>query len=254
MDTEQQKRYARQIALPGIGPEGQEKLLAARVLIIGMGGLGSPAAIYLATAGVGHLVLSDYDRVELSNLQRQIVHNTQDIGELKVASARQHLQLLNPDLKITTLDYQLVDEELHSQIQQADVVLDCSDNFSTRFAINRVCVKTGTPLVSGAAIGFEGQISVFLPDQADSPCYHCIYQDNGQEGDSCSQLGILAPLVGVIGSMQAVEALKLLLGIGDKLCGRLLLLDGLHMDWRTLKVRRDPKCAVCGQVSHENTV
>ncbi len=246
MNPAQQQRYGRHIALPQLGEAGQARLLAARVLIVGMGGLGSPAALYLAASGVGHLVISDFDRVELSNLQRQIAHSTADIGESKVSSAQQRLHGINPEVQITALDYALDDDELHAQIQAADLVLDCSDNFSTRFAINRACVATGTPLVSGAAIRFEGQVAVFMPGLAHSPCYQCLYKDLGDEGDSCARIGVFAPLVGVIGSLQAMEALKVLLGIGDSLCGRLLLLDGLHMEWRTLNLPRDPACPVCG--------
>lgn len=246
MTPQQQQRYARHIALPHIGRAGQEKLLNSRVLIIGMGGLGAPAAIYLASAGIGHLVLSDYDRVELSNLQRQIVHTQNTIGAPKVASAKQHLLSLNPEIQITGLDYQLEANELLQQIESADLVLDCSDNFATRFALNRACVKAQTPLVSGAAMRYEGQISVFKPAQAGSPCYQCLYQDNGEDGESCSQIGILAPLVGVIGSLQAMEAIKVLLNAGEDLCGRLLLVDGLTQEWRTLKIRQDPACQVCG--------
>jgi len=246
MNVQQKQRYARHIALPHIGIEGQETLLNSRVLIIGMGGLGAPASIYLASAGIGHLVLSDYDRVELSNLQRQIVHTENTIGKPKVASAKQHLLSLNPEIEITGLDYQLEDDELLEQVKHADVVLDCSDNFATRFAINRACVATQVPLVSGAAIRYEGQISVYKPAQAESPCYQCLYQDTGADGDTCSQIGILAPLVGVVGSLQAMEAIKVLLNVGDDLCGRLLLVDGLTQEWRTLKIRKDPKCAVCG--------
>ncbi len=247
MNSAQQARYARHIALPQIGAAGQEKLLNARVLIIGMGGLGSPAAIYLATAGVGHLVISDYDRVELSNLQRQILHNHASIGTTKVASAQQHLLSLNPDLRVTALDYQLDEAELAEQTQLADLVLDCSDNFATRFAVNRACVQARTPLVSGAAIRYEGQLAVFKPAHADSPCYQCLYQDTGADGDTCTQIGVFAPLVGVIGCLQAAEALKVLLGVGEDLGGRLLLVDALTQEWRTLRVRKDPKCAVCGQ-------
>ncbi len=247
MNTQQEQRYARHIALPHIGISGQEQLLASRILIIGMGGLGAPASIYLATAGIGHLVLSDYDWVELSNLQRQIIHRQVDIGSSKVASAQQHLLSLNPEIEITGLDYQLEDEELLNQVQQADVVLDCSDNFSTRFAVNRACMSAKTPLVSGAAIRYEGQIAVFNPLVPDSPCYQCLYQDMGDEGDTCSRLGILSPMVGVIGSLQAMEAIKVLLKIGEDLCGRLLLVDGFTQEWRRLTVRKDPACPVCSQ-------
>ena len=232
-------RYSRHTALPQIGEAGQATLATSRVLIIGLGGLGSPAALYLASAGVGHLVLSDFDRVEDSNLQRQIIHTLDDIGAAKVASAQRHLKAINPDIQITGLDYALSETELAQQVQWADVVLDCSDNFASRFALNRACVVHKTPLVSGAAIRFEGQLSVFDARQANSPCYQCLYPDDGSEGESCQVMGILAPVVGVIGSLQAVEALKVLLNIGEVAIGRLLLFDGLQQTWRSLKIKRD---------------
>jgi adenylyltransferase/sulfurtransferase len=246
MNNLEMQRYSRQIQLPHVGEIGQDKLLKSRVLIVGLGGLGSPAALYLAAAGVGHLVICDYDRVELSNLQRQILHTTDHLGETKASSALQRLTAQNPDIQITALDYLLDDEMLEKQVELADVVLDCSDNFPTRFAINRACVKAKKPLVSGAAIRFEAQISVFDPRQSLSPCYECIYKDIGGEGDTCSRLGIFAPLTGVIGSLQAAEALKLLLNIGETLCGKLLIMDALTMEIRILKVPKDTACPTCG--------
>ena len=246
MDDPQLLRYSRQILLPQIGLEGQQKLLATRVLIIGVGGLGSPVAMYLAASGVGHLVLVDYDMVELSNLQRQIAHTTDRIGMHKVNSAQQSLAALNPDVQVTAIAGQLDPEALLEQVQLADAVVDCSDNFATRFALNRVCVANRTPLISGAAIRLEGQVAVFRADRADTPCYRCLYKDMDELGDSCSQTGVLAPLVGIIGSIQATETIKVLLDIGETLTGRLLILDALSMEWRSIKLRKDPDCPVCG--------
>ncbi len=244
MNKEQLSHYSRQIRLPQIGEQGQQRLLDSRALIIGMGGLGSPAAMYLAAAGVGHLVISDFDRVEPSNLQRQIVHRAVDIGEAKAESASRTLRALNPDVEITGIDWQFDDDELEEQVRLGDVVLDCSDNFPTRFAVNAACVKTKTPLVSGAAIRMEGQATTFLPDDK-SPCYRCLYREEGAEYESCAAEGILAPMVGVIGTIQAVEAIKVLAGTGETLCGRLLLFDGNAMEFHTVKLPRDPKCPVC---------
>lgn len=240
----QRARYSRQIILPQVGIEGQQRLLRARVLIIGAGGLGSPVAMYLAAAGVGHLVLVDYDRVDLSNLQRQILHATADLGRSKVASARDTLQGLNPEVRISTVEHQLEGDELLEQARAADLVVDASDNFETRFALNAACVAAGTPLVSGAAIRMEGQVSVFRPG---GPCYRCLYREDGELQQSCAENGVLAPLVGVIGTMQALEAVKILMGIGEDLSGRLLVFDGLTAEWRSLKLRRDPDCPVCGE-------
>ncbi|MGD8912974.1 MAG: molybdopterin-synthase adenylyltransferase MoeB, partial [Candidatus Thiodiazotropha sp.] len=211
---------------------------------IGLGGLGSPAAMYLAAAGVGTLVLVDFDQVDLTNLQRQIVHTTARIGESKVASARETLQALNPECRVEIIAKHLDEAELKQQTEEADLVLDCSDNFTTRFAINKACYETGTPLVSGAAIRMEGQISVFSGEPG-GPCYHCLYPDEGEMDETCSANGVLAPLVGVIGSLQAVEAIKQLTGAGTTLHGRLLLLDALEMEWRTLRLTADPACPVC---------
>lgn len=253
LSDQQLLRYSRQIMLPEVDIDGQQAWLDSRVLIIGLGGLGSPAAIYLAAAGVGHLVLVDDDDVDLTNLQRQIVHTTERVGEAKVASARQTLAALNPEIRIDTLACRLEGEQLLEQVRAADLVLDCSDNFTTRFALNRACVEAKTPLVSGAAIRFDGQISVFDPRIDGAPCYQCLYREGVDEQLSCSESGVFAPLVGIIGAMQAAEALKVLAGIGETLVGRLLLLDGRRMEWRMLKLRRDPGCPVCaakmGQVA-----
>ncbi len=249
MDDPQLLRYSRQILLPQIGLEGQQRLLAARVLIIGVGGLGSPVAMYLAASGVGHLVLVDYDMVELSNLQRQIVHTSDRLGMHKVASAQHTLAALNPEVQVTAIAGQLDPEALVEQVQLADAVVDCSDNFATRFALNRVCVANKTPLISGAAIRLEGQVAVFRADRLDTPCYRCLYKDMDELGDSCSQTGVLAPLVGIIGSIQATETIKVLLDIGETLTGRLLILDALSMEWRSIKLRKDPDCPVCGSAA-----
>ncbi len=245
MDDELLTRYSRHILLPQVGIEGQQKLLAARVLIVGMGGLGSPLAMYLAASGIGHLAIADFDRVELSNLQRQIIHRTDDIGRTKVDSARATLLGLNPTIKITPLPERMSEDVLREQIALADVVADASDNFTTRFALNAACVIARKPLVSGAAIRMEGQVTVFRADLTDSPCYRCLYQEQGETRENCSQLGVLAPLLGIIGSVQATEVIKVLLGIGETLQGRVLLLDALRMEWRSLRLRKDPVCPVC---------
>ena len=247
MNDEKLLRYSRQIMLPQISIEGQQKLLDARVLVIGMGGLGSPVAMYLAAAGVGHLVIVDDDQVDLSNLQRQISHGTRDIGRPKVDSARESLLELNPGITITAINHRLERLELSEQADAADVVVDATDNFSTRFLINEVCVATHTPLVSGAAIRLDGQVAVFRNDLDNSPCYHCLYKDEDNEEQLCSENGVLAPLVGIIGSMQALEAIKVLVGFGEDLNGRLLILDAAYMEWRSLKLKKDPHCPVCNK-------
>ncbi len=246
MDDTQLLRYSRQILLPRFGTEGQQALLDARVLVIGAGGLGSPAALYLAAAGVGHLVIADDDQVDLSNLQRQILHQQNDIGKPKVESAKNTLTALNPDTAITALDTRLQGEALHAEAARADLVIDASDNFDTRFAVNRACVETTTPLVSGAAIRLEGQVSVFLPGTPDSPCYRCLYREGEDPEQTCADNGVLSPIVGIIGSIQALEAIKVLANLGETLCGRLLVFDGLYNEWRSMKLRRDPACPVCG--------
>ncbi|QYZ66361.1 MAG: molybdopterin-synthase adenylyltransferase [Gammaproteobacteria bacterium (ex Lamellibrachia satsuma)] len=244
MNDEQLLRYSRQIMLPSIGIEGQQRLLDASVLLIGLGGLGAPVAMYLAAAGIGRLTLVDFDQVDLSNLQRQIIHTTDRIGTPKVESAKQALAALNPEIEIECIGHQLEGDELSAQIQRADLVVDACDNFATRFAINAACHENSTPLVSGAAIRMEGQVSVF-PGKPGSPCYRCLYPENGQVEDTCTANGVLAPVVGIIGSIQATEAIKCLTGAGSTLEGQLLILDALHMQWRSLKLKADPHCPVC---------
>ena len=245
MNDAQLLRYSRQIMLPQLDIEGQETLLAARALIIGAGGLGSPAAMYLAAGGVGQLVIADHDVVELSNLQRQLLHHDEDIGRGKAASARDTLTVINPDIRVTALAQRLQGEQLDEEVKLADVVLDCSDNFATRFAVNKACVKNRTPLVSGAAIRMEGQLAVFDSRQANSPCYHCLYKEGEEADQTCSENGVLSPVVGIIGSLQALEALKLILSLGETLIGRLLAFDGMTLEWRTLKLQQDPACKTC---------
>ena len=245
MNDDQLLRYSRQILLPEFGIEGQYKVLASRVLIVGAGGLGSPVALYLAAAGVGHLVLTDFDRVDLSNLQRQIIHHSADVGRPKVESARDTLLTINPQVRITTIDRPVEGALLDEQVALADVVVDASDNFATRFAVNAACVARRTPLVSGAAIRLQGQVAVFNRGNPDSPCYRCLYPEGEEAPETCVQTGILAPVVGVIGSIQALETLKLLSGIGASLTGHLLTWDALSMRWRTLRLLRDPACPVC---------
>ena len=247
MDDDKLLRYSRQMMLPEIDAEGQQRLADARVLIIGLGGLGSSSSIYLAAAGVGHLVLVDFDEVDISNLQRQIVHATKDIGRLKVDSAKEHLLELNPEIKVTKIDHKIENEELEEQIKLSTVVLDCSDNFQTRFAINDACVKHKTPLVSGAAIRFEAQVSVFDSRHEDSPCYRCLYGSEAEVDQTCTANGVISPLLGIVGSIQACEAMKIIMNLGETLVGRLLLLDVMHMEWHTAKLNKDPKCPVCSR-------
>ena len=239
-------RYARHIQLPQIGEDGQRRLVESSCLIIGMGGLGSPAAMYLAAAGVGELTLVDYDRVELSNLQRQIVHTTASIDQNKVDSAATTLGGLNPEIKVRTIPTALDWDDLVQEVTRADVVVDACDNFESRFEINAACVQTGTPLVSGAAVRMEGQVCVFEPRKLDSPCYRCLYPDDTSEGEPCSLVGVLAPLLGIIGSMQATEAIKLLSGMGSSMTGRLVLLDAARMEFHDIRLKRSSKCSVCG--------
>ncbi|CDH46698.1 HesA/MoeB/ThiF family protein [Candidatus Contendibacter odensensis] len=239
-------RYSRHILLPGFDIDSQERLRQSRVLIIGLGGLGSAVAMYLAAAGVGRLTLVDFDRVDLSNLQRQIVHRTIDIGRPKVESARDTLLALNPLIEVVAVPKMLDDAKLREQVQQADVVVDACDNLLTRLAINAACVGAGVALVTGAAIRWEGQVLVWRPG-GEGACYRCLYHDAEGNAETCTQTGVLAPVVGVIGSIQAVEAIKVLTGIGEPLDGRLLLLDALRMEWRTMKVRRNPACPACGE-------
>ena len=248
MNDNQLLRYSRHILLPKIGYEGQEKLTKSHVLIVGAGGLGSPAALYCAASGVGKLTICDFDVVDLTNLQRQIIHTTQSVGINKAVSAQQTIYEINPEVSVQTIQQKSSEAEFKILAEQADVVIDCSDNFATRYALNRVCLQLKKPLVSGAAIGFEGQISVFDFRHEASPCYHCLFPDTGEDTDlRCATNGVFAPLVGMIGTTQAAEALKLIMNIGESLQGRLLLLDALAMEWRTIKLARDPKCAECGQ-------
>lgn len=247
MNDAQLLRYSRHILLPQIDVDGQEKILAARALVVGAGGLGSPAAIYLASAGVGTLVLADSDTVDATNLQRQILHRESALGLAKVESGRLRLQEINPECQVMPLNERLDEQRLQAEVALADVVLDCTDNFATRHAINRACVAQRKPLVSGAAIRFDGQIAVFDSRQANAPCYHCLFPEaQDVEEIRCAVMGVFAPLTGIIGSMQAAEALKLIIGCGTSLAGRLLLLDGLAMEWRSIGVPHDPQCAVCG--------
>ena len=245
MNDEQLIRYSRQIMVRGLDLEGQERLLTSRALIIGLGGLGSPVALYLAAAGLGHLVLADFDRVELTNLQRQIIHGTDDLGRPKTASARDRIAAINPDITVDTLEERMTGEALAAVVREVDIVIDGSDNFATRFAVNAACVAAGRPLVSGAVIGMDGQLAVFRPD-LHGPCYRCVYADSGEAAQSCSETGVLGPLTGVIGSLQAVETVKVLTGLGEPLNHRLLVVDALTQQWRRLNLRRDPQCPVCG--------
>jgi molybdopterin-synthase adenylyltransferase len=248
LTDDQRLRYSRQMRLPQVGEAGQRRLLASRALIIGVGGLGSPAAMYLAAAGVGHLVLSDFDRVEVSNLQRQIVHRAADLGRLKTESAKDTLLALNPEVQVTAIDWELDGEALDHEVRRADVVLDCSDNFPTRFTVNAACVRARRPLVTAAAIRMEGQVTTVLPWITDAPCYRCLYRDDSQDSaETCAAEGVLAPVVGILGCIQATEAVKVLLGLGETLCGHLVLLDGSAMEWRKLRLRKDPHCPVCGR-------
>ena len=245
MDDRRLLRYSRQIMLPEIDSRGQQRLLDSRVLIVGIGGLGSPAALYLAAAGTGEIVLADHDRVDLSNLQRQVIHRTADVGRLKVDSAAETLTALNEDCRVSTVPRRLEGRALQEAAEDADVVLDCSDNFATRFAVNAACVSTATPLVSGAVTRWEGQVGVFTGAPGE-PCYRCLYAGGAEPEDNCTSSGIAAPLAGIIGAVQALEAIKLVTGAGRPLVGRLLILDALTMQWRAVKLPKDPGCPVCG--------
>ena len=246
MNDQQLLRYSRHILLDELGVEGQERLLAARALIVGAGGHGSPAALYLSAAGVGTLAIADGDMVDLTNLQRQILHATSAVGRPKVASARESMARLNPDVRIVALERRLEGDMLNAEVAAADVVLDCSDNFATRHAINRACVALRKPLVSGAGVRFDGQLTVFDSRQPASPCYECLFPADAElEETRCAVMGVFAPLTGLIGTWQAAEAIKLLTGIGKPLIGRLVLFDALGSDWRSVRLHRDPACRVC---------
>jgi adenylyltransferase/sulfurtransferase len=247
MDDTQLLRYSRHILLPEFGIDVQQRFAAAHAVIVGVGGLGAPVAQFLAAAGVGTLTLCDPDRVDLTNLQRQILYATTDIGAPKVAAAHARLAAINPDVRIVTVPSRVGPDELAALALAADVVVDCCDNFATRHAVNRACVAAKTPLVSGAAIRFDGQVAVFDPRDAASPCYHCLFGEGDElEETRCATMGVFAPLVGIVGATQAAEALKLIAGVGESLAGRLMLLDTLAMNWREVRVPRDPACPVCG--------
>lgn len=246
MNDEQLLRYSRQIMLPEFDVGGQQALLNASALVIGLGGLGSPAALYLAAAGIGALTLVDHDTVDLSNLQRQIIHDQHSLGMAKVESAAQRIHAVNPDTNVRTIAAKLDDAALRKAVGEADVVLDGTDNFAVRYAINAACIAERTPLVSGAAIRMEGQVAVFDPREADSPCYQCLYREATDEALNCAQNGVAAPLVGIVGSVQAMEAMKVVASVGQPLTGHVLYLDAKRMEWRKLRLPKDPNCPICG--------
>ena len=246
MNDQQLLRYSRHILLDEVGIAGQERLRAAHALVVGAGGLGCPAALYLAASGIGKLTLADPDKVDLTNLQRQILYRADSVGTAKVEAARAALSGLNPDVEIVPLLQRLDEKTFDPIVETADIVLDCSDNFATRHALNRACVQLKKPLVSGAAIRFDAQVAVFDLRKPDAPCYACLYPEDGEvEEVQCSTMGVFAPLTGVVGALQAMEAVKLLVGAGETLNGRLLLLDAKQSEWRTVRVKRDPACAIC---------
>ena len=246
MTDDQLLRYSRHILLNELGIEGQERILSAHALVIGAGGLGSPVALYLASAGVGHITMVDHDRVDATNLQRQIAHTLERVGQLKVDSVQQAIYAINPDVKVSPIAERADAALLDRLVAQADVVLDCCDNFATRQAVNLACMRHGKPLVSGAAIRMDGQVSVFDPRQPTSPCYACVFPpEPAPEETRCATMGVFAPLVGIIGSMQAAEALKLISHTGSSLAGRLLMLDAHHMDWSEVRIARHAQCPVC---------
>jgi molybdopterin-synthase adenylyltransferase len=240
-------RYSRHILLDELGIEGQQQLLASHALIVGAGGLGSPVALYLGSAGVGHITVVDHDTVDATNLQRQIAHTLADVGQPKAQSIQQAIAAMNPDVEVTVITRRADDALLNELVQQADVVLDCTDNFATRHAINRACVAHRKALVSGAAIRFDGQVTVYDPRDAQSPCYACVFPESGKPDEAqCATMGVFAPLVGIIGSVQAAEALKLLMRVGQALTGRLLMLDARSMSWSEINMPRNADCSVCG--------
>ena len=245
MEDQELLRYSKQIMLPQVDVEGQQKIMDATVLIVGMGGLGSPTALYLAAAGVGHLIIADFDQVELSNLQRQIIHQTKDIGDDKVNSAKNKLTELNPNTKITIANELIHTGNLPDLIKGVDIVLDGTDNFESRFEINQICVEHQKPLVSAAVVRFEGQVSVFKGYENDQPCYQCLYSVEGEDNESCIDNGVLAPVAGLVGTIQALQAIKVILDLGDQLSGSLLLIDALDLSFRKVKISKDLKCPVC---------
>ena len=245
MEDDELLRYSRQIMLPEVDVAGQERLRDARALVVGLGGLGSPVALYLAAAGVGKLVLADDDVVELSNLQRQIVHANTALGQAKAASAKASVAAINPGVEVEALAERIGDADLAPLLNRVDLVIDATDNFATRFALNDACWRSGKPLVSGAAIRWEGQVAVFDPRSAASPCYRCLYADGSGEALNCAENGVIAPLVGVVGAMQAMEAVKLITGVGEPLTGRVLYYDAKRAEWRAFKLARRPECSTC---------
>lgn len=246
MNDDQLLRYSRHILLTEFGVEGQQRLLASHVLVIGAGGLGSPVALYLASAGIGRITICDGDTVDLTNLQRQIIHRTASVGEQKVASARGTMLALNPEIHVVPLPERIAGERMEELVASAEVVVDCSDNFATRHALNRACVKYATPLVSGAAVRFDGQVSVYDLRNPGAACYACLFPEEGENEDMpCAVMGVFAPVTGIVGSIQAAETLKLLAGVGETLSGRLLLLDALTMQIRIVRITRDERCSVC---------
>lgn len=247
MDDQQLLRYSRHILLDDIGVEGQGRLLASRALVIGAGGLGSPVALYLATAGVGRLTIVDHDTVDLTNLQRQIIHTQARLGRPKAESARESIAAINPDVQVQAITHRADAAWLAAAVAEADVVLDCSDNFVTRQTVNAACVAHAKPLVAGAAIGFDGQVSVYDTREAEAPCYACVFPPEATfEEVQCATMGVFAPLVGIIGTVQAAEALKLLTGVGRSLAGRLQMLDARAMEWTEIRMARQAQCPVCG--------
>ena len=246
MNDEQLLRYSRHILLDPIGIDGQIRIRESRLLIVGAGGLGSPAALYLASAGVGKIILADGDTVDLTNLQRQILHGQSSLGLAKALSGQTALARINPEVTVVPITERLAGQQLEALVADVDAVLDCCDNFDTRHAVNRACVAHRVPLISGAAIRFSGQVAVFDARRADSPCYHCLFPE-GKDAEEmrCAVTGVFAPLTGIIGATQAAEALKLISGAGQSLAGRLLLLDALNMEWRSVRYGKDPHCAVC---------
>ncbi|SIT39798.1 Molybdopterin-synthase adenylyltransferase [Paraburkholderia piptadeniae] len=248
MNDDQLLRYSRHILVDELGIEAQQSFLDAHAIVVGAGGLGSPAAMYLAASGVGKLTLVDADTVDLTNLQRQILHVTKSVGRLKVESGRDAIAQLNPDIDVNAVAERVDDAWLDRTVPQATVVLDCTDNFATRHAINRACVAHGVPLVSGAALRFDGQISTFDFRNDESPCYACVFpEDQPFEEVACSTMGVFAPTVGIIGAMQAAEALRVIAGVGEPLVGRLMMLDSLRMEWSTMRIARQQDCPVCGE-------
>jgi molybdopterin/thiamine biosynthesis adenylyltransferase len=248
MDDHQLLRYSRHILLPDIEYHGQEKLLHSHILIVGAGGLGAPIAMYCGASGIGKITICDFDDVDLSNLQRQIIHNTQSVGINKASSAKEFIQLLNPDVEVIAVTEKQNEASMKMIAKDVDVIIDGSDNFATRYALNRIAVAQKKPLVSGAAVGFEGQISVFDMRHDQSPCYHCLFPDTGERHETrCADQGVFSPIVGIIGTTQAAEVMKIIIGIGESLEGRLLLLDVKSMQWKNIQLKKDPSCSVCSK-------